>query len=306
MDQWPVLQRFWQRALDPGFTTDPADPVDRWLEEVKVLNRMGLAMETALQFLHHQRPTLDAYRQWLQEQRKDALPPAAAEDVLSEEDLAFWDENGYLVLKDAVSAQQCADARQAIWDFLRASPDVPQSWYRPHEGKRGLMLNFFDHPALDTNRQSNRIYQAYRQLYGSAAIHRTIDKTGFNPPENGSFQFMGSPLHWDVSLVLPIPFRLQGLLYLSDCAAHDGAFHCVPGFHRHIGGWLASLPPGADPKEAVPRLLQAVPVPAKAGDFIIWHGALPHCATPNRGSVPRLVQYLTYLPDADEQRKEWR
>jgi len=108
------------------------------------------------------------------------------------------------------------------------------------------------------------------------------------------------------SLVLPIPFRLQGLLCLSDCAAHEGAFHCVPGFHRRIGDWLASLPPGADPKEAAPRLLQPVPVPALAGDFIIWHGALPHCATPNRGSVPRLVQYLTYRPDADEPHKEWR
>lgn len=306
MEQWPVLQRFWQRALDPAFRTDPADPVDRWQEEVKVLNRMGLATETALQFLHHKRPTLDTYRQWLGENRKDALLPATAEDVLSQEDLAFWDANGYLVLKDAVPAQQCADAQQAIWDFLEASPDAPHSWYRPHEGKRGLMLNLFDHPALDINRQSNRIYQAYRQLYGSAAIHRTIDKAGFNPPEHDSFQFMGSPLHWDVSLVLPIPFRLQGLLCLSDCAAHEGAFHCVPGFHRRIGDWLASLPPGTDPKEAAPRLLQPVPVPAQAGDFIIWHAALPHCATPNRGSLPRLVQYLTYRPDADELRKEWR
>lgn len=306
MEQWAVLQRFWRRALDPSFRTDPADPVDRWTEEVRVLNRMGLAMETALQFLHQQRPTLDAYRQWLLENRKDLPPPPADEDVLSGEDLAFWDANGYLVLHDAVPARQCADARQAVWEFLQASPDDAGSWYRPHEGKRGLMLNFFDHPALDINRQSNRIYQAYRQLYGSTAIHRTIDKAGFNPPEHSGFQFMGSPLHWDVSLVLPIPFRLQGMLYLSDCAAHEGAFHCVPGFHRRIGDWLASLPPGSDAKEAAPQSLQAVAVPAKAGDFVIWHSALPHCATPNRGELPRLVQYLTWLPDADQQRREWR
>lgn len=307
MQQYSVLQRLWERSTNPSFKEDPDDPVDRWREEARYLNGMGIAMEVALHFLYSQKPGFEAFSQWLLENKRDSGHKSVwtAEDILSAEELAFWNENGYLVLKNAVTGEQCADARAAIWEFLQAGPDDPLSWYRPHEEKRGLMLKFFDHPALDSNRQSERIYQAYRQLYGSAAIYKTIDKVSFNPPENAYFQFMGSPLHWDVSLAQPIPFSLQGLLYLTDCAAHEGAFHCVPGFHHRIGEWLGSLPPGADPRELLPQLLKPVPVPANAGDFIIWHQALPHCATPNRGKFPRIVQYMTYLPDADVERREW-
>jgi hypothetical protein len=307
MEQWPVLQRFWSRALNPAFALAAGDQVERWHEEVKELHSLGIAMEAALQFLYFERPAAERFRQWLLDNKKDCDAEETTDAaILSQDDLAFWDVNGYVVLKNAVPQQQCADARAATWEFLRATPDDPHSWYQTHDARRGLMLQFFDHPALHRNRQSARVRNAYRQLYGSSAIHKTIDKVSFNPPEQAGHPFVGSALHWDASLVMPMSFRLQGLLYLTDCGADEGAFHCVPGFHRQIEDWLRSLPPKADPRALAPQLLRAVPIPAKAGDFVIWHQALPHCATPNRGKHPRMVQYLTYLPDADEERKEWK
>jgi ectoine hydroxylase-related dioxygenase (phytanoyl-CoA dioxygenase family) len=117
---------------------------------------------------------------------------------------------------------------------------------------------------------------------------------------------MGSKLHWDVSLVLPIPFALQGLLYLTDCQSHEGAFHCVPGFHHQIGDWLNNLPPELNPRDEAVRTLNSIPVTGQAGDFVIWHQALPHCATPNVGKTPRMVQYLTYLPIKNEAQAVWK
>ncbi|MBV8636241.1 MAG: phytanoyl-CoA dioxygenase family protein [Burkholderiaceae bacterium] len=297
---WPLLERFWQRA-QLG-----ASPADTWHEETRELQRLGIATETALQFLHFERPTWEGFRRWLDYKRADGEEGGATEDVLSAQDLAFWEEYGYLVLKQAVSDEACDAARRAIWEFLAASPDDPASWYRPHEAKYGLMLTLFDHPALEHNRRSPRIRNAYRQLYGSDAIFKTIDKVSFNPPENASFRFLGSSLHWDVSLEPPIPYRLQGLLYLTDCSAEEGAFHCVPGFQHELENWLATLPAGADPREEAKRQLEAQAVPGKAGDFVIWHQALPHCATPNRGRSPRLVQYLTYLPNVETDTRAWR
>jgi hypothetical protein len=158
------------------------------------------------------------------------------------------------------------------------------------------MLQFSDHPALEEIRHGAYLRRAYQQLYGCAAsIYPTIDKVSFNPPETPQDRFLGSALHWDVSLKLPIPFKLQGMLYLSDCPARHGAFHCVPGFQHRIADWLRELPPGAAPREWAAGNLQPVAVEGNAGDFIIWHQALPHCATPNRGPSPRMVQYLTYL-----------
>jgi ectoine hydroxylase-related dioxygenase (phytanoyl-CoA dioxygenase family) len=98
-------------------------------------------------------------------------------------------------------------------------------------------------------------------------------------------------------LLPPIPFRLQGLLYLTDVQQNSGAFHCVPGFHNKIEDWLSSLPKNANPREIALKELMPEPVLGNAGDFIIWHQALPHCATPNHSNLPRMVQYLTYFPN---------
>jgi hypothetical protein len=299
---WSLLQRFWQRAQ----LGTVLDGIDSWHEETRELQRMGVATEAALQFLHFERPAWEGFRRWLLDKRSDETSGGIIEDVLDAQDLAFWQEHGYLVLKQAVSEGDCIAARRAIWEFLDAGPDDSASWYRPHAAKYGLMLTMFDHPALEQNRRSPRIRNAYRQLYGSNAIFKTIDKVSFNPPESASFHFLGSGLHWDVSLEPPIPYRLQGLLYLTDCGVDEGAFHCVPGFHRVLEEWLHTLPPDVDARDMAKRTLESEAVSGKAGDFVIWHQALPHCATPNRGEKPRLVQYLTYLPEVDSETRSWR
>jgi len=99
---------------------------------------------------------------------------------------------------------------------------------------------------------------------------------------------------------------LQGLLYLTDCKSHEGAFHCVPGFHRQIDSWLTNLSSEINPRDEAFRTLKSVPVIGQAGDFIIWHQALPHCDTPIFGKTPRMVQYLTYLPIQKEIQKIWK
>lgn len=302
---WPSLHGLWQRCT--GTQHAAATPsADMHHAELKALYRRGIGLEDALLYLCQQRPQLAQFQQWLAARTRLA-PSGDSQPAqeLSEDELRFWNQHGYLVLRGAVPRQQCQAAQDAIWDYLHASPGEPSSWYQAHPGKRGMMLQFSDHPALQANRHGARIRRAYEQLYGSSAIFASIDKVSFNPPVSHGHGFMGSALHWDVSLQQPIPFKLQGLLYLSDCAATHGAFHCVPGFHHRFGEWLAQLPPGQDPREWAARTLQPVAVEGQAGDFIIWHQALPHCATPNHGALPRMVQYLTYLPDQCVDQPQW-
>ena len=300
VDDRIILHGLWQRCKQGGTAADNR-------QQAQALYARGISMEETLQFLFHARPDEDAFLSWIAA-RTRPLPPEALlphKDVLTDAELRFWDEHGYLVLRHAVPQTQCLAAQAAIWDFLDASPDDPASWYKTHPGKRGLMLQFFDHPALAANRHSARIRRAYQQLYGKQAIYATVDKASFNPPETANYRFMGSPLHWDTSLQQPIPFKLQGMLYLSDCPAGHGAFHCVPGFQHRIGDWLASVPPGQAPREWAIAHLQPVPVAGQAGDFIIWQQALPHCASANHGTLPRMVQYLTYLPEDGQDQAIW-
>ena len=133
----------------------------------------------------------------------------------------------------------------------------------------------------------------------------TTDRAGFNVPERAGWQFPDPDLHWDVSVKTPIPFGTQGILYLTDTPPEQGAFTLVPGFHRWGKDWLKGLPPGADPRQQDLHALDSQPIGGRAGDLIIWHQALPHGSRPNRGSQPRLVQYINMFPTKIEVQDEW-
>lgn len=302
---WTILEKLWERTLHPSGHTS-ANTAQTWDSEIKTLYQLGISIEDALQFLYFEKPDFKTFKTWITNRQKTENTEVNnfEDNVLSEQDLQFWNKNGYVIVKNAISKQDCKDTQQAIWDFLKMDPNDKQSWYKRHEDQKGLMLNFSNHETLNKNRFSTRIKKAYEQLYKTNKIYNTIDKVSFNPPETEDFRFLGSPLHWDTSLKQPIKFGLQGLLYLSDCGVNDGAFHCVPGFHNIINDWLNDLLPNENPREKA-LTLKAEPIIGEAGDFIIWNNALPHCATPNKGEKPRMVQYLTYLPDDYDTYGEW-
>ena len=277
-----------------------------WELYQKSLFGCGIAMEETLKYLYNTRPSTDTFYKWLLQHTTNNEENEIIDDVLTPNDLTFWDKNGYIVIKNAICKEDCEQTQAAIWAYLNASLDDPESWYSQHEAKEGLMVLFTKHPTLEKNRACAKIRRAYEQLYKTNKIYKTIDKVSFNPPETDTYKFKGSPLHWDVSLHPPISFRLQGLLYLTDVKVDSGGFHCVAGFHHQFDNWLRNIPRNANPRDVAIQELQPIPVLGNAGDFIIWHQALPHCATPNRGTHPRMVQYLTYLPiEEQEEMKMW-
>jgi hypothetical protein len=277
-----------------------------WTQEIEYLYKRGVGIDEVLHYLYNEKPTIEAFESWVSEKETKLVQLISQEtDVFSEEELQFFETNGYIVLPNAIPKADCVATQQIIWEFLGMHPEKSETWYQNHPEQRGMMLNFFDHPLLEKNRASSKIRKAFEQLYQSEAIYKTIDKVSFNPPVTPNYSFKGSDLHWDVSLQLPIPFRLQGLIYLSDCGPQDGAFHCVPGFHNQITAWMQQVPEGVHPRAHALETLIPQVITASAGDMIIWHQALPHCATPNYGTSPRMVQYLSYISETYEEAKEW-
>ena len=102
-----------------------------------------------------------------------------------------------------------------------------------------------------------------------------------------------------------MPLGMHGILHLIDTAADQGAFTLVPGFHRRVGDWLAGLPAGADPRCQDMHALGSMPIAGRAGDLVIWHDALPHGASANRGRMPRIVQYIRMYPAWREVSDVW-
>jgi ectoine hydroxylase-related dioxygenase (phytanoyl-CoA dioxygenase family) len=109
-----------------------------------------------------------------------------------------------------------------------------------------------------------------------------------------------------MTLVPPHCLDVQGILYLADTPADQGAFSCIPGFHRTLEIWLKDLPASDDPRQAIRRQPGLTAIAGKAGDLVLWHQALPHGSSPNRGRLPRLVQYVTLRPTRWAYTAEWK
>jgi hypothetical protein len=320
------LKQFWSHRLI-GRRSKSEDGAD-WVADNTLLSGLRLGLRETLDYLYGKTPTLEEFEAWILEKNGGALDPDrirrlnaaldgssaamacdtdpdAGEPALTSEDLEFWNENGYVVLHDAVPQEQCRAAAQAIYSFLGMDPDQPDTWYGGPQG-HSIWVPLLHHPALWANRESPRIQQAFAQLWGRRDLWVTVDQCGMNPPERPGWLFQSPSLHFDVSLELPIPFGVQGILYLTETAANQGAFTCVPRFHRGIETWLKNLPPGANPREEDLEKLGPVPVPGHAGDLIIWHHALPHASSPNRAAQPRVVQYIKMFPSRWEYNPRWR
>jgi ectoine hydroxylase-related dioxygenase (phytanoyl-CoA dioxygenase family) len=166
-------------------------------------------------------------------------------------------------------------------------------------------VQYFQHPAFDAVRRAPRIHKAFAQLWGTADLWVTTDRVGFNAPEREGFMFPGPRLHWDVTVKTPFLLGTGGILYLTDTPPEQGAFTVVPGFQRWGEAWLKALPPSADPRQQDLYALGPHAIGGRAGDLVIWHQALPHGASPNRGTRPRMVQYVNMFPTRIEEHEEW-
>jgi ectoine hydroxylase-related dioxygenase (phytanoyl-CoA dioxygenase family) len=321
----PYLYHYWSRSMAAG--TQPLREEGSWDLDNTLLSGLGLNLLETARFLQcPPRPTFEEFEQWILKvnggsidgiqlaRLREALTGGQVGSAVGEldavfgltaDELAFWEEHGYVVVHDAVAVTHRDTAAAAIYEFLDADPTKPDTWYGDKYG-RSIWVPLLRHPAFLANRKSPRLIKAFAQLWGREDLWATVDQGGFNPPEREGWHFPGPHLHWDMTLVPPHCFGIQGILYLTDTPAEQGAFSCIPGFHRRLESWLKELPPGEDPRRAILRQPGVTPIAGRAGDLVIWHQALPHGSSPNRGDLPRIVQYITLLPTRWAYTAEWR
>ncbi|HEX6971776.1 MAG TPA: phytanoyl-CoA dioxygenase family protein [Limnochordia bacterium] len=222
--------------------------------------------------------------------------------ILSAEDHAFFRENGYVVVHDAVPKENLDAVVAAIWEFLGMDPNDPEDWYRPPLPPGG-MVELYHHQALWNNRQHPRVHQAFSEILGTERLWVTFDRVSFKPPRHPAhpeYDHKGF-IHWDVdSTRPPKSLRVQGVLYLTDTAADQGGFQCVPGLHRDFEAWVKRQPPDRNPR--VPDLTGYTiePIPGKAGDLVIWDVMLAHGNGHNVSDRPRFAQYISMFPARED------
>ncbi|MFG3255614.1 phytanoyl-CoA dioxygenase family protein [Streptomyces sp. NPDC048172] len=237
--------------------------------------------------------------------------------VLSEEDLAFWQTYGYIVVREAIPAEAARKLLDFTWEFQGLDPERPETWYPEREFRDDLdrdlyiygFVEAYHHQLLWDSRQAQRVYDAFVDVWDCEELWVTLDRLNLNPPnvENRDRALIDPTdegfdinLHWDVDSTLGVlPQRVQGIIALNDTREDHGGFQCCPELFRRFDRWKLDQPDDRDPirPNADRTEFPVVRPELRAGDLLIWNGMLAHGVAPNTSEKGvRAVQYLSMMP----------
>jgi len=241
--------------------------------------------------------------------------------VLSPADLTHWQTYGYVVVPAAISPDAAANLLDFAWDFQHLDPNRPDTWYEPREFRSDLerdlyiygFVEAYHHQLIWDSRQTQRVYDAFVDVWDCEQLWTTLDRLNLNPPNvrNRSRSLIGPTdtgfdinLHWDVDTTLGVlPQRVQGIIALSDTEPAHGGFRCCPELFRQFDPWRVAQPADRDPirPNVDPAEFPVVRPELKAGDLLIFNGLLAHGVAPNTSADGvRAVQYLAMMPALEE------
>jgi hypothetical protein len=225
--------------------------------------------------------------------------------VLTEDDLQFFHENGYVVVHDVVPSENRQAVIEAMFEFLGMNPHDPSDWYR-EPLRTGGMVEMYQHQAMWNNRQHPKMHALFADILGTERLWVSIDRVNLKPPQHPDhpeYDHKGF-MHWDadVTQAAVSPLGVQGVLYLADTTVDMGGFQCAPGHHKIAREWAKT--PRASGEKPDMSDVPVVPIPGKAGDMVIWNRFLYHGNGHNLSDKPRLAQYITMSPAPTGERFE--
>lgn len=229
--------------------------------------------------------------------RNAILPPLDSEYAVSEEQVArFW-RDGFIVLPGVLSDEEVAAYAPVIRDTAMAR--YRANGMKPGSGGAFLQtLNMrFDNDGMRRFCLSRRFGRIVAALTRSAAVRIYHEQALFKPPGGTDSHWHQDQYYWPVATD-----RAVGLWTpLVDCTEEMGAMRFVVGSHRygnlsgtHISDESARLFDDFIAREGllvyqVPRMM--------AGDCSFHLGWTVHGAPGNRSQEMREAMVVTYYPD---------
>ena len=232
--------------------------------------------------------------------------------VLSQEDWDHCITKGFVVVKKAVNREACQQLENALWEFDEKDPNDPSTWYapqrRPHvrvELNNVGMTEIYHHQRMWDNRQSQRVYDAFVDIWDQEELWVAIDRANINPPKKVKANPDGF-VHWDVDTTArPLPIGVQGILSVKEQDIETGGFQAVPYLFEFFEDWVKTQPSDRNPLLPDMTGLSRENITLEAGDLLIFNSLLPHGVRPNHseGRV-RMAQYISMFPAELENESE--
>ena len=237
--------------------------------------------------------------------------------VLSKTQWDFWKHNGYVVIKNAISREQALKTAAFIWEFEEKEANDPKTWYTTARAEIQMkelagtgMVEVYNHQYLWNNRQTQKVYDAFADIWGTEKLWVTIDRANLNFPMREGYEYKGF-IHWDYDPETK-PQNVQGVLALSDQKDQNmGGFQCIPWLYRNYDTWKLTQPKDRD--NFTPDVTgledKIIKVSMEAGDLLIFNSSEPHGIRPNHSKDKvRIAQYISMMPAQEDNTtlKEWR
>lgn len=210
-------------------------------------------------------------------------------------------EQGWLVVPDVVPQELCERSAAALCEFIGVDPNDSATWRNYVTQGHGI-IPLHHHQALWDVRQLPQLHDVFEAVYQTKKLWVTFDRGSFKVPSSyheSGFR-MDAP-HWDGDPRTAEAMAVQGLVYLTDTPAEQGAFAMVPDLYRTLPEWLAT--PRTDDEVRRPDVsgYPLVPVGGAQGSLVLWHRKMPHTSLANNSDRPRLAQYVTMTPAGSEE-----
>ncbi|MEO0341580.1 MAG: phytanoyl-CoA dioxygenase, partial [Bacteroidota bacterium] len=123
--------------------------------------------------------------------------------VLTMEQWAFWLENGYIVIKNAVPREQALATAKFLWGFEEKDANNPDTWYTAPRAEMKMkelagtgMVEVYKNQHLWNNRQMPKVYDAFVDIWGTEKLWVTIDRANLNFPIRPGHEYKAF-IHWD-------------------------------------------------------------------------------------------------------------
>ncbi len=220
--------------------------------------------------------------------------------MLSQEQIAFYHENGYLAVENVLSSTDVAELRRVTDDFVQQSAAFTEHTdvfdlepgHTPEAPRlRRLKNPILHHPVYDNTLRHPAILDIVADLIGPA-IRTNGNKLNMKSPE------FGSPVEWHQDWAF-YPHTNDDLLAVGVCMDDmmliNGCLLVIPGSHKgpiyshHEDGHFVGAV-----SEDIPNADSAVPLEVKAGGITIHHARTLHASALNKSAYSRRLLLFQY------------
>ncbi len=232
------------------------------------------------------------------------------EPVLSDADIQQFHEQGFVVVKGALSREEAERYRQRILSLVPPNLDLPESWHS-WDGRIKPMYtpgnHTFDTPELLPLMTNPKLYAAATQLLQSHRLRVSDGSIGITLRNDAHRDTaLSQTLHLDADVPKTeddFTFEIEelqvgGCYYLTDVEPEGGGIHVVPGGPRIVEAEARAAGGGGrhlhgDWKQI--KHLESQEITGEAGDFALLHHLMPHGASHNRRPTSRVAYFVRWV-----------